>query len=249
MHQINFSGISGRTALGRLLRLPFRLIPTGMVVPVLQGKLRGSRWIVGSSNHGCWLGSYEFEKQQLFVEVVRPDDVVFDVGAHVGFYALLASELVVPNGEVCAFEPDPRNLSYLRRHVRLNHCGNVRIFAMAVGRKKSVSSFEEGRDSSQGHLSMNGGSLFVPVVSLDDLLADGKIPVPDCIKIDVEGAELEVLKGARFLLQSDHPSIFLATHGRQLHERCCEFLVELGYSLRPVKGKNVDTTDEILAVG
>lgn len=65
-----------------------------MVVPVLQGSLRGRKWIVGSSNHGCWLGSYEWKKQRLFTRTVSSGDVVFDIGAHVGFYTLLASVLV-----------------------------------------------------------------------------------------------------------------------------------------------------------
>jgi FkbM family methyltransferase len=248
MRQVNFSGISGRTWLGKLLRLPLRFIPKGLAVPVLQGELRGKKWIVGSSNHGCWLGSYEFEKQMLFVDSVWPGEVVFDIGAHVGFYTLLASELIGPDGRVYAFEPASRNLFYISRHMKLNHCDNVRIFAMAVGKERGVSNFEEGRDSSQGHLSSCGGGLLVSVVSLDELLAAEAIPIPDCMKIDVEGAELEVLEGARLMLQSNHPTIFLATHGRELHKQCCEFLIELGYSLRAIVGDDVETTDEVLAV-
>ena len=57
--------------MGRLLRFSLRLIPTGMKLPILQGKLKGKRWIVGLSNHGCWLGSYEYEKQILFAEMIQ----------------------------------------------------------------------------------------------------------------------------------------------------------------------------------
>ena len=90
------SEISNRSVAGRLLRLPLALIPPALAMPVLQGPLRGYRWIVGSSNHGCWLGSYEYAKQRLFAQMVRSGDVVFDVGANVGFYTLLAACRVGP---------------------------------------------------------------------------------------------------------------------------------------------------------
>lgn len=117
---MNLSGIPRRSVLGRVLRAPLRLIPPGTVLPVLQGRLRGARWIVGAGTHGCWLGSYEYGKRRLFERLVRPGQVVWDVGANAGFYTLLASRLVGSTGSVVAIEPLPRNLSYLRRHLELN---------------------------------------------------------------------------------------------------------------------------------
>jgi FkbM family methyltransferase len=247
LHSVNFSGISGRSLGGRLLRLPLCLVPPGLVVPIVQGSLRGKRWIVGSSNHGCWLGSYEFEKQRLFAQTVQPGSIVFDIGAHAGFYTLLASELVGEKGQVCAFEPAPGNLGHLTRHIQMNQCHNVRLFAMAVGGRSEVAPFEAGLDSSTGHLAASPGRLVVAVVTLDDLLARGDVPVPDCVKLDVEGAEFEVLRGARSMLSEHHPVLFLATHGLEVHERCCGFLVDLGYRLRPIVGDDVKQTDELLA--
>jgi len=63
---MNFSAISNKNIFGKILRFPLRFIPTKVVVPILQGTLKGKKWIVGSSNHGCWLGSYEYEKCILF---------------------------------------------------------------------------------------------------------------------------------------------------------------------------------------
>ncbi len=91
---INFSGISNSKLAGRAMRLPLQLIPDSAVVRILQGPLRGKRWIAGSSNHGCWLGSYEAAKQRKIIEFVRPGMVCWDVGANVGFYTLLFAELV-----------------------------------------------------------------------------------------------------------------------------------------------------------
>src|SRR5579862_7724955 len=106
----NLSGISRKSWLGKLLRAPLRLIPRSAVLPILQGPLRGKKWVVGSGNHGCWLGSYEHDKQSLFQKTVRTGDIVYDVGANAGFYSLLASVLVGEKGQVYAFEPLPANL-------------------------------------------------------------------------------------------------------------------------------------------
>src|SRR5579864_334767 len=82
--RINFSAINRSSLLGRILRLPLRLLPRGSVVPILQGPLRGRRWIVGSSTHGCWLGSYENGEQKILQASIRPGSVVYDIGANVG---------------------------------------------------------------------------------------------------------------------------------------------------------------------
>lgn len=63
---MDFSGISNQTLIGKALRYPLKLIPQQMRIPILQGQLKGKKWIVGSSQHGCWLGSYEYDKQLLF---------------------------------------------------------------------------------------------------------------------------------------------------------------------------------------
>src|SRR6266568_1109680 len=88
---INFSALPVGSRTGRILRTFLRLVPREMVVPVLQGRLRGARWIVGSSTHGCWLGTYESPKQHAFAAALRPGDLVVDAGANAGFYTLLAA--------------------------------------------------------------------------------------------------------------------------------------------------------------
>jgi hypothetical protein len=132
---INFSGLSERSLFGRILRSPLALLPRGLTVPIVQGPLRGWWWKVGSGIHGYWLGSYEADKQPRFASVIRPGDIVFDIGAHVGFYSLLASKMVGPQGRVFAFEPVQRNLYYLHRHLQLNRIANVTVVQTAVGER------------------------------------------------------------------------------------------------------------------
>jgi len=198
MRSINLSEISSRTLLGKLLRLPLRLIPPDMKVPILQGLLRGKWWIAGASLASFWLGSFELNKQRLFERTVTPGSVVFDIGAHVGFYTLLSSVLVGTVGKVFAFEPVPRNLHYLYEHLRLNHATNVTVTEAAVADVCGTTLFDESANSATGHLSTQG-ALCVRVVNLDALVPR-EMPSPDFIKIDVEGAEWLVLTGARELL-------------------------------------------------
>lgn len=247
-HQgINLSSISRKSMMARLLRFPLRLIPPKMVVPILQGRLKGKKWIVGSGNHGCWIGSYEYEKQTVFSRIIEEGGVLYDIGAHVGFYTLLASEIVGPKGKVFAFEPLPKNINYLKEHLRLNHCKNVTVVEAAVAGRSGMAFFENGANSYMGRLSAQS-RLEVRMISLDDLVARGEILPPDYVKIDVEGAELQVLYGGKLLIAKYHPTIFLATHGIEVHRRCCVFLKEAGYHLQSLKEKQrIDESDEILA--
>jgi FkbM family methyltransferase len=254
---MNISAISRESMVGRALRLPLRLIPAAAVVPVLQGPLRGARWVVGSSTHGCWLGTYEHDKQGAFAGAIRPGGVLFDVGAHVGFYTLLGARLARPGGRVVAFEPLPRNLAYLRKHLRLNRIDNVTVIDAAVGATDGIAAFREGpgagrpssaaASSSMGRLAEQGEHT-VRVVGLDDMVQGGSIPPPSVIKIDVEGGEVGVLRGARAVLEANRPTIFLATHGPDLHRECCDVLSGLGYELVALNGGSVEQTDELMAL-
>ena len=243
---MNFSGLSNKSRFGKMLRFPLRLIPRNAILPVMQGKLRGYKWVAGSSSHGCWLGSYEYEMQQLISSVVKPGTVACDIGAHVGFYTLLFSKLVGPEGRVFAFEPFPRNFEFLRTHISINHISNVELLEMAVSSKTGVTHFSPGATSSTGRIAEDG-KLEIQQTSIDDLMDQGRLSAPHYVKIDIEGAEYEALVGAQATLQEYHPMIFLSTHGREIHQTCCDLLVELGYELCPLSGTDVSTTSELIA--
>jgi FkbM family methyltransferase len=225
---MNFSAISNQTLLGRLLRAPLALLPAGMRMPVLQGPLRGKTWLVGAHTHGCWLGSYEYEKQRWCSRLVAPGSVVYDVGANAGFYTLLGAVIAGPVGRVIAFEPLPRNLEYLRAHVRLNALGNVSVLDLAIADTPGTARFETRQTPAMGSLSEKG-LLEVRQSSLDALVECAAIPPPDFIKMDIEGGELRALMGARRVLARYGPTLLLATHEDAIHRACVELLLELGY--------------------
>jgi FkbM family methyltransferase len=233
--------------LARLVRAPLRLVPRHRPLPVLTGPLRGARWLPGSSTLGCWLGIYERPSQRLFSSQLAAGDVVFDVGAHVGFYTLLAARLVGPGGRVVAFEPLARNLDLLARHVDYNHASNVTMIAAAVGETTGSERFARGKDPSMGALAKDGD--VVDLVSIDDLVGRGEVPPPRLVKIDVEGAESRVLAGASATLARYRPAVLLAAHGWAQWQECSRRLTELGYAVRLVRDGTADGNYSLFAAG
>lgn len=244
---MNFSGIPYKSIFGKIARFPLKLLPPNLQIPILQGKLKGKKWIVGSSNHGCWLGSYEYEKQLLFEKAIKPGSVVFDLGANVGFYTLLSSTLVGKTGKVVAFEPVPRNLLYLKKHLLINNIKNVQIFEVAVSDKTGETNFDESFNPSVGKISKTG-NLRVKTVVLDELFKQEQIPLPNYIKIDIEGGELSALLGAKTVINLAKPTIFLATHGNEIKNNCLNLLNKLEYDIISInKDMDFEKSDEFLA--
>jgi FkbM family methyltransferase len=101
---------------------------------------------------------------------------------------------------------------------------------MAVSDTDGTVQFESGKDPCLGKISTEG-LIRVPSISLDSFVANGR-PFPDLMKIDVEGAEYEVLTGAATMISMARPVIFLATHGERIHSKCCNLLREFGYQLQ-----------------
>jgi FkbM family methyltransferase len=225
------SQISHTTLLGKALRLPLRLIPEGAVVRVVRGPARGKQWIASSSTHGFWLGYWELANQRRFAAHLRPGNVVYDVGAHVGLYTLLSSSAAGPEGHVYAFEPFARNLDYLRRHIALNRLSNCTVVDAAISDATTEQYFEPTEHDSAGHLS-DSGSVRVRTVSLDDFVLGSETHRPPTVmKINAEGAEMEVFRGGRRTIAQFMPTIFLSTHSDEINRQCAEFLESLGYSL------------------
>jgi FkbM family methyltransferase len=241
---INFSAVRADTFTGKIVRYPFRVLRRDLVVRILQGPLRGRKWIVGSFLHGCWLGSYELEFQKLLAREVKPGGVFYDIGANVGFYSLLAALLVGP-GHVYAFEPLPGNLIYFHKHMELNDIRNVELTEVAVSDEVGTAPFFLEETRGMGNLGP-GGSINVQTTTLDALLHDQKMAPPDYIKMDIEGGEYRALRGAVECFARYRPTLFLATHGSAVHNDCCQLLDEWGYQVQIVRQTATDRA-EILA--
>lgn len=221
--------LANSTFLGRLARYPLRILPRTMTVPILRGALKGKTWIVGSQRHAFWLGTYEPFLQKRMAHEVKKGGVFYDVGANVGFYSLLASTLVGP-GKVFAFEPWPLNVRYLKKHLSLNRINNVEAFEIAISDHIGTSSFAAEETGAMGRLQPAGG-FEVATSTIDSLVYEKSLPPPVYIKMDIEGEEFRALMGAEKCFRMHKPKLFLATHGRAIHEECCRMLRGWGYEL------------------
>ncbi len=149
---IGWPAISNQSLLGRLLRLPLKIIPKNTEISIKSGICKGLKWTVGSGNHGYWLGSYELTKQLALERYVKTGMTVFDIGAHAGFYTLFFSRLVGEEGKVFAFEPYHENLTFLVKHVQLNRIKNVTVVASAICKKDRFEGFVIGTSNYTGRV-------------------------------------------------------------------------------------------------
>ncbi len=151
--QLTTANLKGSPLLSQLIRLPLKFVPKGLVVPILSGPARGLKWVTGSGTHGCWLGTYERDRQQQLTELLKPGDCFLDIGANVGFYSVLASRIVGATGQVHSFEPFPRNVDYLQKHIELNRLTNVTVHPLALsdGPARTMT-FATSVDPSSGRL-------------------------------------------------------------------------------------------------
>jgi FkbM family methyltransferase len=242
---IDFSIVGPDTFAGKIVRFPFRLLPRGMTVPILQGPLRGKKWILGSQRHAFWLGGYEPQMQALMARELKKGCTFYDIGANVGFYTLLGSFCVAP-GSVFAFEPLPANVEFLKRHLAINQVQNVRVFQLAISDEIGTAKFRVEPTGAMGQLD-SFGSVNVNMSTIDTLLASREILPPDCIKMDIEGTECKALTGARECFQQYKPVLFLATHGKEIHDRCCDLLRSWKYEVEIIM-KEAEDRSEMIAV-
>lgn len=246
MNVRKFRFLRRKSLLGKVLRLPFKIIPNKSVLPILWGPLHGKKWIKGSHNLSILLGTYERNQTRFFQENAVGINVFWDLGAHVGYYSLLFRTSNA-SGKIVAFEPLPSNGELFNEHMKMNSVSDYNLYQFAVSDKQGGLSFNKGKNSVAGKLSM-GGDIKVKVVQLSDWLSRGLIEVPQLIKMDIEGEETKVLRDLKLMLTEFKPKIFLSTHGDEVHRNCVQQLLELGYSLTPLDANDLKKCRELLAV-
>jgi FkbM family methyltransferase len=154
---------------------------------------------------------------------LRPGDVLADVGANVGWFSVIGSDLVGPTGKVFAFEPDPDNLKLLRRNLSLNQCRNVHVFGTALGSSNRMGTLYRSADNQGDHqmcvVQDRQDQVAVRIETLDHILGQqgGKV---DFLKIDTQGSEVAILRGMQNVLRQK-PNMVLEFWPHGL-ERCGE---------------------------
>jgi FkbM family methyltransferase len=243
---LRFSDIPVDSFLGKTSRMCLSIIPKDWAVPVLQGPLKGLRWIVGAQTHGMWLGSYEAEKQIAISKVLRPGQTFYDIGANAGFFTLLGARCAGASGRVVAVEPLPRNIEMIERHLSINGISNACVVGKAISDFVGTARFAvEGHSTSR--LSREG-QVPVEVTTLDALVEELGIP-PNLIKVDIEGAEIKLLRGAKKVLQEFRPVVFMAVHSKEIFDELMKVAPALEYEVKELDGTDVRTgrfRDEIV---
>ena len=247
MNKAKMISICGKIPiLGTSLRKIARQYPEGSVVTIKNGPLAGSQW---QRSHryvsAYWLGIYELPIQECLVRELRPGHVFYDIGANGGFFSLLGSRCVGPEGKVYAFEPLPENIRSIEAQLRLNQVSNCTVVDAAVADCGGSVEFCEGQDTSTAHLKGNhsgdAGTAAIRVrsVTLDEFVATA--PSPHFIKMDIEGAELAALRGAGRLLSSENPpGLLIEFHGEALRRDGRAMLEKFGYRFHSLDGNMLD---------
>jgi FkbM family methyltransferase len=221
-------------------------------VRVASGDLAGARLSLDlKAEKSLWLGTYEPELQRAIRTFAGQGMTAYDIGANLGYTAMLLARAVGPKGRVFAFEPEPRNLSRLARHVARNPEGRrVTVIAAAVGARSGRGRLQIHRSTSMGKLVGAPGRaelytsvVSVPLMTLDRFVARGG-PPPHIVKIDVEGAEAHVLAGMRRILERDRPLLLIEMHGPAAAGATRRTLRENGYCLLRMRGRYPDETAE-----
>jgi FkbM family methyltransferase len=211
------------------LKHVFKKLFSPITLSIKDGPLKGRKWCVTTGIRYI-RGKYVKRDTDVLIENVSKGETMYDIGAHVGYFSVLCSVIVGSEGRVYSFEPVPMNLQFLRKHVRINNCNNIKVYDTCISDTIGEGYFDNTQGSATGHLSSNG-KLKVSVNTLDNLLAAGEIRPPDFIKINAEGAELAILQGSLKIIENYHPKFLITFHGEELKNNCIKILDRYDYKI------------------
>lgn len=218
-----------------------KLVPRDSLawVQVQNGSARGL-WLHLNPRTGktYFEGGGEPEVQEALQRCLRPGMIFYDIGANIGFFSLLAARIVGSKGKVVAFEADPEIAARLREHVARNAVGWITVEEKAVWSEPKTVFFARtdpatSPDRGLGHVvsSSAGDTIQVSAESLDDYTRTQS--APEFLKCDVEGAEVEVFRGAHRLLKEKRPGIICEMHSEENQRILLEEFSRLGYICKP----------------
>lgn len=201
------------SVLSRLLRpVVNHLVPGGAVPVVIRfGAGQGIHLLIYPREEKYyWTGTHEIPVQEALLHVLQPGMIFWDIGAHIGFFSLIAARAVGSLGQVYSFEPMPENRDRLVASIELNDFENITLYPYALGARRETPYLYRHRSSTMWSLiseraasGENGDGILVECTTLDEI--SESISPPHILKIDAEGAELDVLSGGVGLLSRVKP--------------------------------------------
>jgi len=187
---------------------PIRSIFQAVYKPLIPDKkilieIFGQKMYVSLRARHYIQGIYERGTTEIFKKVTKRGMTVFDIGAHIGYYTLLARSLVGSEGIVYAFEPHPENYERLKENIEINGYTNCYPINKAVSDKMGKTRLYLHSDSGRSSLlQLEGGNKWIEVetITLDEFIKEEGV-TPDIIKMDIEGAEFLALKGMKRMIE------------------------------------------------
>lgn len=237
--------------------LKYRLATAGLKqrdVEIGNGIAKGLKFNNAESSPELALGTYEVPIQKIFAQHLETGAVFYDIGANVGFFSIVAAKLVGDSGKVIAFEPGKDNARAIRHNAKLNNFNQIEVIEKAISNTSGSGQLLLAKYSG-GHALATAdappdlaGEITVDIVSIDDLIAQKLIEPPNFVKVDVEGAELDVLKGMKETIKTYQPTIIYEVDdgNRAAYERkyqeLADFMHSLDYKVTPTEN-SYDTID------
>ena len=212
---------------------------------IQRGVGKGLRFNAQGCNPGFLLGTSEPEEQQLLAKLLQPGDIFYDLGANAGFYAVLGAHLTGPNGKVYAFEPVPELAERIDYNAKLNNFRHIEVIQAAVCDLDGTVNFgiEESHIQSSIRRARENQGTDVQALTLDTW-ADVH-PDPQVVMMDVEGAEIEALRGSLALIRRSRPFMMVEVHwlGETFVEFVEDAILPLGYQVTTYDGSPLPKGD------
>ena len=196
-----------------------------------------------------WTGTWEKDITEVIYKNIVKGKPSCDIGSHRGFIAGIMA--LAGSSKVFCFEPNPENIRHLEKLLDLNKILKLTILPYAVAQEDGEAQFSIMPETSMGKLAessfqpeVSSNSIInVTVKTLDGMLISHEIEAPGFIKIDVEGAELLVLKGAKDIIEQYKPVFVIELHSYTLAQDCINYLKDYGYDTQIIQ-KNIDLNNE-----
>jgi FkbM family methyltransferase len=234
-----------------IYRLPFlssrirtllnRVSPVGLTeVIVASGPLVGKPLYLDlQSEKFYWLGTYEPHLAEMLLKVCKPGMIVYDVGANIGYHSLIFAYAVGKMGKVFAFEPLPANVERIRKHIALNKLEDIlTVLPYAVADNCQPATFFVHQENTMGKLEGSIGrdnvyvkQITVESISLDELCFSRGYPLPNIVKIDIEGGAVRAIPGMAQVIAAAKPILLIELHGPQEAETVWDALNVNHYSV------------------
>lgn len=199
------------------------------------------------------LGVYEYWKTKLFLNIVREGMTCVDVGVNIGYYSLFFAKLMNDKGKILSFEPNPNNCFWFKKSIQANNYKCIKLYRYALSDKEGTATFYLGKRSGWGSFFFSQYAaapekkpITVKTQKLDNVLKEEGINTVDIIKIDVEGADLLVLRGAERILKRENVKLAMDVDVKTTEEKSdlFNFLESCGFKIFRI-GKELTPIERI----